>query len=94
MMKLLREDRDVKETTLETIVLSVTTLTLGLFLKEATVHMVRLTLTEAVKRTTSKHWRPMRTSTAHKRICWAQGVLKALSLNLTQITEHTELTMT
>ena len=93
-MKLLREDRDVKETTLETIVLSVTTLTLGLFLKEATVLMVKLTLTEAVKRTTSQHWRPMPTSTAHKRICWEQGVLKALSLNLTQITEHTELTMT
>lgn len=93
-MKLLREDRDVKDTTLEMIVLSVTTLTLDLFLKEATVHMVKLTLTEAVKITTSKHWRPMRTSMAHKRICWEQGVLKALLLNLTQITERTELTMT
>ena len=68
MMKLLREDKDVKDITLETIVLSVTTLTLDLFLKEATVHMEKSTLTEAVKNTTSKLWRPTPTSTAHRNI--------------------------
>jgi len=67
-MKLLREERDVKETTLGMIVLSVTTLTLDLFLKEATVHMEKSTLTEAAKNTTSKLWRPTPTSTAHRNI--------------------------
>ena len=68
MMKLLREERDVKETTLGMIVLSVTTLTLDLFLKEATVHMEKSTLTEAVKNITSKLWQPTPTSTAHRKI--------------------------